>query len=353
MGNNNQKKLKRKEMLKNKRIEKLLNEENIVDQTNKILLCGTGDSGKSTMIKQMRVLYCDGFPSEQVQLYKNAIQKSLRINMKMLIQNGKALGIHINDKVNRQLSEEYLENFETYKKSQVYCKKEIDTLKQLWQDHSIQTVWNNRCEIQVPENLDYYFNKIEKFCNPNFKPTNEDIVLFRIPTTGIVKINFHSQDTKWEIIDVGGQRSERRKWIHHFEDVNLVFFIVAINEFNKKLYEDETINRMNESITLCKNILNNKYFKKTDCSLVFTKTDLLKRSLEKTEFNMYYPKYNRENNFEQVSEYIQKFFIKTIKKKNKRQVSSHMICATEKEEVENIINLTIRKYLERKPVSVF
>ncbi|KAJ3437396.1 guanine nucleotide-binding protein g(o) subunit alpha [Anaeramoeba flamelloides] len=352
MGNNNQKKLKRKEMLKNKRIEEQLKDENTIEQINKILLCGTGDSGKSTMIKQMRILYCDGFPSEQVQLYKNAIQKSLRINMKMLIQNGKSLGIHINDKVNKQLSEEYLANFPTYKRNGVYCNKEVYTLKQLWHDQSIQTVWNNRSEIQVPENLDYYFNNLEKYCSPNFKPTNEDIVLFRIPTTGIVKINFHSQDTKWEIIDVGGQRSERRKWIHHFQDVNLVFFIIAINEFNKKLDEDQTINRMNESITLCKNILNNKYFKKTDCSLVFTKTDLLKRSLQKTEFKRYYSKYDGENNYEQVSEYIQKLFIKTIKKKNKRQVSSHLICATENNEVEKIINITIRKYLERKPISI-
>ncbi|KAJ3449335.1 guanine nucleotide-binding protein alpha-2 subunit [Anaeramoeba flamelloides] len=101
MGNNNQRKSRRKEMLRNLRIEKQLETESSIGQTFKILICGTGDSGKSTQIKQMRILYCDGFPNEQVQLYKNTIQKSIRLHMKMMILGGKRIGINITNKVNK------------------------------------------------------------------------------------------------------------------------------------------------------------------------------------------------------------------------------------------------------------
>ena len=42
------------------------------------------------------------------------------------------------------------------------------------------------------------------------------------------------------MIDVGGQRSERKKWIHCFEDVNAIIFITAISEYDEVLAEDET-----------------------------------------------------------------------------------------------------------------
>ena len=37
----------------------------------------------------------------------------------------------------------------------------------------------------------------------------------------------------FKLIDVGGQRSERRKWIHCFENVNAILFVVAISEYNQ------------------------------------------------------------------------------------------------------------------------
>ena len=45
------------------------------------------------------------------------------------------------------------------------------------------------------------------------------------------------------MVDVGGQRSERRKWIHCFEDVTAVIFFVAMSEYNQYLLEDPEVKR--------------------------------------------------------------------------------------------------------------
>ena len=52
------------------------------------------------------------------------------------------------------------------------------------------------------------------------------------------------------MVDVGGQRNERKKWIHCFQDVTALIFCVAMSEYDLKLYEDERVNRMHESVTL-------------------------------------------------------------------------------------------------------
>jgi len=57
---------------------------------------------------------------------------------------------------------------------------------------------------------------------------------------------FSAADRQWQcfvifrLFDVGGQRSERKKWIHCFEDVTAIIFCVAMSEYDQVLHEDET-----------------------------------------------------------------------------------------------------------------
>ena len=41
-----------------------------------------------------------------------------------------------------------------------------------------------------------------------------------------------------QISDVGGLRSERRKWIHCFDSINMIIFCAALSEYNQVLLED-------------------------------------------------------------------------------------------------------------------
>jgi G-protein alpha subunit len=59
--------------------------------------------------------------------------------------------------------------------------------------------------------------------------------------------------------DVGGQRNERKKWIHCFDDVTAVIFVASLSEYDQVLYEDNTVNRMEEAVTLFSDIANSRY----------------------------------------------------------------------------------------------
>ena len=55
------------------------------------------------------------------------------------------------------------------------------------------------------------------------------------------KITFNDKTFLFfRLFDVGGQRSERKKWIHCFEDVTAIIFCVAMSEYDQVLHEDET-----------------------------------------------------------------------------------------------------------------
>lgn len=56
------------------------------------------------------------------------------------------------------------------------------------------------------------------------------------------------------MVDVGGQRSERRKWIHCFENVTSIIFLAAISEYDQVLYESEKDVRSNTALKLSSHI---------------------------------------------------------------------------------------------------
>jgi hypothetical protein len=55
-----------------------------------------------------------------------------------------------------------------------------------------------------------------------------------------VEVHFTFKNLNFKLFDVGGQRSERKKWIHCFEDVTAIIFCVAMSEYDQVLHEDET-----------------------------------------------------------------------------------------------------------------
>lgn len=73
-------------------------------------------------------------------------------------------------------------------------------------------------------------------------------------------MRFHHADVDFVIIDVGGQRSERRKWIHCFDHVTAVIFLVALDEYDMMLDEDNNTNRMEESLNLWAEITGSQFF---------------------------------------------------------------------------------------------
>lgn len=77
----------------------------------------------------------------------------------------------------------------------------------------------------------------------DYTPTNQDVLRARVKTTGITETKFHIGNLTYHMFDVGGQRSERKKWIHCFENVMAIFFLVALSEFDQVLIENEEVVR--------------------------------------------------------------------------------------------------------------
>ena len=80
---------------------------------------------------------------------------------------------------------------------------------------------------------------MERVFDPAYYPTEQDIIQCRARTIGITETTFLLRDHEMLMVDVGGQKSERRKWIHCFQDVTSILFLVSLSGYDQCLVEDK------------------------------------------------------------------------------------------------------------------
>ena len=65
----------------------------------------------------------------------------------------------------------------------------------------------------------------------------QDILYPRHQSNGAAEISFTLTDINWRVVDLGGQCLERKKWMHCFEDVDYLMFVVALSSYDQCLVE--------------------------------------------------------------------------------------------------------------------
>ena len=81
---------------------------------------------------------------------------------------------------------------------------------------------------------------INRVFSPNYLLTDKDVLLSRLRTTGIMESVFKLGKGDVRVFDVGGFRSERKKWIHVFENCHSLLFVASVAGYDECLVEDMT-----------------------------------------------------------------------------------------------------------------
>jgi len=213
----------------------------------------------------------------------------------------------------------------------------------LWKDPAIQAVWAKRAKFQIQDSAEYFFTNISRITEKGYVPNDEDVLLARIRTTGIVEQEFTVKGNKFQVFDVGGQRNER-KWIHCFEKVTGVIFLAALSVYDQTLYEDDSTNRMKEALDLFKQICNSRWFKETAMILFLNKKDLFSQKIKTTPLTVCFKEFSGHANDEiETREYIKEQFKKLnqpVKQTNgrseKKPLFCHYTCAIDRNSMERI-----------------
>jgi len=310
-------------------IDELLKNDRKYQQNEvKILLLGAGESGKSTLLKQMKILFSQGFTQEDRNYFHNVIIANLFFTLRSFLEGTKDRNIEVGgdtDAIQKILDSE-----------DDYTDDLWDAAVKLWSDPKFEEAYRaNHLTLQIADSSIYFLENMNRIRHSDYLPSDNDILYCRTRTTGVTESIFHIDDAHFKIVDVGGQRSERKKWIHFFQDVTGVIFFVSLSEYDQALFEDANVNRMHESVLLFAEICASKWFTNSALVLFFNKTDLFRKKIEKIDLNVCFPEYKGGCNFDNAVSYLKKAFC-TMNKNESKKIFVHLTCATDTQMISKV-----------------
>jgi GTPase SAR1 family protein len=266
----------------------------------KLLLLGTGDSGKSTFAKQMKIMYKGGFTSKELENYGELLLSRSVLSMHALIRATRQLKIRTGSRLK--------EPIDRILEAQRLSVELVSDMNLLWESKPIKEAFVRQSEFQLDTNAGYYLDNTERFAKPNFVPTNEDVLKVRQKTSGILETVFDTDGLEITLVDVGGQRSERRKWLHCFEDVTAVVYFVNLGEFDMALSEDYRVNRLTEALDLFEEISTSEYFSETDFFMFFNKDDMFREKVKSKRFLEHFKDYKGDGSYDSCLSFVTNLF---------------------------------------------
>ena len=297
----------------------------------KLLLLGTGESGKSTFIKQMRIIHGTGYSEEDKRGFIKLVFQNMFMAIQSMIRAMDLLNIQYaypssasKAELIRTIDCETVTTFES---------PYVEAIKDLWHDRGIIECYHRRREYQLTDSTKYYLTDIDRIKKPDYLPTHQDILHVRVPTTGIIEYPFNLKEIRIRMVDVGGQRSERRKWIHCFEDVTSIIFLAALSEYDQILFESDNENRMEESKALFETIITYPWFQKSSVILFLNKKDLLEEKIMYSHLKDYFPEYDGpQKDAITAREFIRSMFV-ALNPDTSKIIYPHLTCATDTENI--------------------
>lgn len=316
----------------------------------KLLLLGAGESGKSTLFKQFKLLKEGSYTSEERNIFASTIKGNVVRAMISMVEACDELGEDIEKEDNKQFAQELIQlddenallNVDAF-----YNMELVQKLKNLWNDTGIQNVLQRRDEYQLLDSTEYFYERIDDISAKGYIPTDRDILMCRTKTTGVVELKFEQDGAKVSLIDVGGQRNERKKWIHCFENVTAILFVASMSEFDQKCYEDDSTSRIQESLLLFDEIVNSRYFIDTPVIFFLNKKDIFQKKIATKKLSDFFPDYQGPaHDFDACSKYMLQKFTSRINDQN-REFYPYITCATDTDNVKNIFD-TVKKIVIKK-----
>ncbi|KAF7320577.1 Heterotrimeric G-protein alpha subunit 4 [Mycena chlorophos] len=189
-----------------------------------------------------------------------------------------------------------IENTPDLRAGQPFPLAYLGAVLRLWDEPIVREAWTRANEVALPENLPYLISSIPRLFSSSYVPTSSDILRTRARTIGITETAFKVGTEELLMVDVGGQKTERRKWIHSFSDVTSVLFLVSLSGYDQCLVEDRGANQMEDAMTIWDSICHSMWFRRTSLILFLNKDDLYQKKIHggKSPIKNYFPDYDAD-----------------------------------------------------------
>ncbi|XP_076880619.1 guanine nucleotide-binding protein subunit alpha-14-like [Brachyhypopomus gauderio] len=304
----------------------------------KVLLLGTGESGKTTFIKQMRIIHGSGFSEDDRRAFAKLVFQNIFTAVQAMTTAMSTLKIPYTSKQNEKYAR-LIQDVDIHQVKQLeQCY--VEAIQHLWADNRLKICYSRRREYQLLDSTEYFMTELNRIAAPDYIPTDQDVLRVRFPTTGINDYSFVVEKITLRIVDVGGQKSERRKWIHCFENVTSLIYLASLSEYDQVLEENSKDNRMQESLTLFYTTIHSPWFTNASIILFLNKMDILAEKIKTSDLQAYFASFRgKRRDADAAKDFIRELYKSqavNLDRKESKSIYSHFTCATDTNNIRSV-----------------
>ncbi|KAI1421202.1 G-protein alpha subunit-domain-containing protein [Xylaria sp. FL1777] len=257
--------------------------ENHQSKMTKVLLLGASGAGKTTLLNALRLFTETEHIEHEESYFRTLVWHSALDSVRAVLRAmGASLDIQDMAIARTLLLDPCFDCDRDPALNPQHAKEIAHAISSLRYNREFQKAVKCRTGYQFHDNSDYYIQNINRLAEQaahRLAPTDGDLLRTQVTTTGIHQTVLTYRGSQFSVYDCGGERSERKKWIHAFEDVSAVIYPVESTGYGRSMREVEEGDRMLEQFTLVESIANSHWFIKSYFIFVFTKIDLLEEYL--------------------------------------------------------------------------
>jgi hypothetical protein len=283
------------------------------DNDPSVVLLGAGEGGKATIYKQIAHMYNKEFEKNESRaswisvIHHNVIMSMYSIvsyvRRSFVLPYDIQYTLDMDQYGNDVQLKEYVQSIskQTYYNFQHFARFDdyearldcmltpdlIEAIEQLWtHEPLIKYIYHyHRHErYQLNDSAEFWFNNLQRISDVEYVPTLEDLLKMRVKTTGVLEQRAHEAQygANLNLILMGSQRNERKKWLSIIRDRRLcaVVFVIALSEFSQTLYENDTTNRLEESLCVFSEMINSHSLQDVPIYLFLNKTDVFSEKMQ-------------------------------------------------------------------------
>ncbi|XP_016312582.1 guanine nucleotide-binding protein G(i) subunit alpha-2-like [Sinocyclocheilus anshuiensis] len=248
----------------------------------KLLLLGAGESGKSTIVKQMKIIHEDGYSEDECKQYRAVVYSNTIQSIMAIIKAMSNLKIDYGDTGRVDDARQLFALSAAAEEQGILTDDLANVICRLWADSGVQGCFTRSREYQLNDSAAYQ----------RLIHTRAAVVLLKLLKIGL----------------------------------------------NSKLHSDHCTNRMHESMKLFDSICNNKWFTETSIILFLNKKDLFEEKITSSPLTICFPEYSGANKYDEAASYIQTKFEDLNKKKDTKEIYTHFTCATDTKNVQFVFD---------------
>lgn len=199
----------------------------------KLVLVGQPSSGKELVMRQMKVLYSEGYPREERMQYRGVVRSTIRLLIHSIIDLLKDTGIPLSEDLNQDFAV-LLHEVETADMNHV-SPSAVQAVINLWSSPDFSTIYIKNFEIDFPQYAPYFANDILRLSADDYIPTEADIIRLNLSAGGIKELRLDWDELGVHLFNISGFIPDqfRKRWFHQLEGATALIYTVDVSTYDR------------------------------------------------------------------------------------------------------------------------